>query len=303
MDSHAHMDMAEFDQDRDQVVARARESGVATIVTVGCDLDSSRTAVHLAERYPEVLAAVGFHPHEAVRMREEDVKVLAEFSRHPRVVAIGEIGLDFYRSYSSREAQLRALRWQLELATEVDLPVVIHCRGAEREMLATLSEWLSTRHHLNGLPNGVIHCFSGGLDAASSYLSLGFFLSLAAPIGYPSSRHSFEVIRSIPSDKLMVETDSPFLPTQNRRGKRNEPAYLPLIAEQLAQIRDVPFSVVAGDTAQNAFHLFRLPNKEQGKFFSNSSCHSERSEESRGAQGDKINNLEQGEHFADRFHF
>jgi TatD DNase family protein len=232
---------------------------VGTVITVGCDLDSSRTAISIAERYPEVLAAVGFHPHEAVKMREEDVRMLAELSQHSKVVAIGEIGLDFYRSYSSREAQLQALRWQLELAMDVDLPVVIHCRGAEREMLAVLKEYLSAHHYPDGLPSGVIHCFSGGFDAVSSYLSLGFFLSLAAPIGYPSSRRSFEVIRSIPLDRLVIETDSPFLPTQNRRGKRNEPAYLPLIAEQLAQIRGVSFSVVARETTQNAFHLFRLP--------------------------------------------
>jgi TatD DNase family protein len=230
---------------------------------MGIDLESSKKAIQLAEQYPGVLAAVGFHPHEVADMKKEDVTALAELSRHPKVVAIGEIGLDFYRSYSSRETQLRAVRWQLELAADLDLPVVIHCRQAQRDMVSLLTEWCSHRHHANERPVGVIHCFSSDQIAAERYLELGFCLSVAAPITYPSSRHTFEMIRSIPLDRLLVETDSPFLPTQNRRGKRNEPSYLPIIVEKLAQIREASFSAVAKDTAQNAFHLFRLPGMEK----------------------------------------
>ena len=251
--------MASFDKDRSEVIVRARDAGISMIVTVGIDLESSRRAVRLTEGYPELLATVGFHPHGAAGMRKADTANLAEMAGHPRVVAIGEIGLDFYRNRSPREAQLRALRWQLELASRVDLPVVIHSRQAEREILPLLHDWASSHIRPGGHPIGVIHCFNGDIGAAQRYLNMGFFISLGAYIGYPASLHARSVIRSIPQDRLVVETDSPFLPPQRLRGKRNEPSYLPLTVETLAEIRGVSPETVAQETTQNARHLFRLP--------------------------------------------
>lgn len=252
--------MALFKKDRADVIARARDAGVGTIITVGIDLESSRTAIKLAENHVEIVATVGFHPHNVTGVREGDVANLAHMANHSRVVAIGEVGLDFYRRYSPREVQLQVLRWQLELAVKVDLPVVIHCRQAEKDMLPLLRDWALSHKYLKGQPRGVIHCFSGDIDTARQYLDMGFFVSLGAYIGYPASVNMRSVIRSIPRDRLMVETDSPFLPPQSHRGKRNEPAYLPLTVELLAEIRQVSSETIAWETTKNARHLFRLPD-------------------------------------------
>ena len=261
VDTHAHLDMAPFDEDRSEAIARAADSGVSTIITVGIDLESSRKAVKLAESYPGVFAAVGFHPHRATGITEADIARLAKIATRPRVVAIGETGLDFYRNYSPREAQLQGLKWQLELATALDLPVIIHCRQAEKEMLSLLYEWTSSDERPKQ-PRGVIHCFSGDTDTARQYLNMGFFISLAANISYPSSSRTHDATRSIPPDRLLVETDSPFLPPQRYRGKRNEPSYLPLTVETLARIRETSPEVVATQTTENASRLFRLPGPE-----------------------------------------
>lgn len=258
VDTHAHLEMSPFNKDRSQVITRALNSGVSTIITIGTNLESSKKASKLAEDHPEVLATVGFHPHQATRVKEADIANLAEIAQHPRVVAIGEIGLDFHRNYSSSEAQLQVLKWQLELAAKLNLPVVIHCRQAEKDMLALLSDWTSHHKDRNGQPRGVIHCFNGDIDTARQYLNMGFFISLGAYIGYPSSGYMYNVIRSIPQDRLVVETDSPFLPPQSHRGRRNEPAYLPLTVELLAEIRESSPETVARETTQNAHRLFRM---------------------------------------------
>jgi TatD DNase family protein len=259
VDTHAHLDMAAFNEDRADVITLARECGVATIVSVGTDLQSSREAIELAESHAEVLAAVGFHPHEAGGVSEPDIASLAQLAEHPRVVAIGELGLDFYRDYSPREEQLQALKWQLALAAQLGLPVVIHCRQAEGQMLPLLRDWISRYEPSSRWPRGVIHCFSGDIDTVQQYLDIGFFISFGAYIGYPASSRKHGVIKSIPQDMLVVETDSPFLPPQGRRGKRNEPAFLPLTVELLAEIREVTPEQIAGETTANARRLFRLP--------------------------------------------
>jgi TatD DNase family protein len=251
--------MDAFGEDRTEVIVRAHECGVSDIITVGTDLGSSRVAVELAEGHAGVWAAVGFHPHEAGGMSEPDIASLGELTGHPRVVAIGEIGLDFYRDYSPRAAQFQALEWQLALAAELGLPVIIHCRQAEREMLPRLRDWTSGYEPSGGEPPGVIHCFNSDAETARQYLEMGFFISFGAYIGYPASRRNHGVIRSIPRDRLVVETDCPFLPPQDRRGKRNEPAFLPRTVELLAEIREVPSEQVARETTANARCLFRLP--------------------------------------------
>jgi len=261
VDTHAHLDMPHFNKDRMEVITRALDSGVNKIITVGIDLESSQKATELAESHQGVFAAVGFHPHDAAGVKETDIADLADLAGHRKVVAIGEMGLDFYRNRSPREAQLQALKWQLELAMNLDLPVVIHCRQADRDMLPLLRDWTSSHKRPDGKPIGVIHCFNGDIDTAQQYLDMGFFISLGAYIGYPSSFHLRSVIKNLPADRILVETDCPFLSPQIHRGKRNEPAYLPLTVKLLAEIRKVSPEVLAGETTRNAVKLFCLDSK------------------------------------------
>lgn len=258
MDTHAHLDMRAFNKDRTDVIARALDAGVSTIITVGTNLESSKKAIELAEKYPEILATVGFHPHDVATMDSTDITKLAEIASHPRVVAIGEVGLDFYRNYSPREAQLNALKWQLDLAAKLHLPVIIHCRQAEKDMMKLLRDWASSYKSPHGQCRGVIHCFSGDSGTSRQYLDMDFYISLGAYIGYPASRSAHNVIRNIPEDRLLVETDCPFLPPQSYRGKRNESSYLPITVELLAKIRGESSETVARKTTHNAHRLFRL---------------------------------------------
>ena len=200
IDTHAHLDMAQFSEDRGDVIARARVAGVNAIITVGIDLKSSQQVIGLAEHNAEVSATVGFHPHNATGVSQEDITNLAKLAKHPRVVAVGEAGLDFYRKNSPRKAQLQVLKWQLELATKLDLPLIIHCRQAENDILRLLHDWTSSHKQLRG----VIHCFSGDIETAQHYLDMGFFISLGAYIGYPTSLKMHNVISSLPQDRIML---------------------------------------------------------------------------------------------------
>lgn len=256
MDTHAHLDASEFDTDRAEVIARARDAGVSTIVTVGMGLESCRQSIALAEKEPGILVVAGFHPHQADSVTRDDINALAGLAQHPKVVAIGEIGLDFHRDYSPREKQREILHWQLVLAMELGLPIVVHCREAHEEMLPILHDWTQNRGASLTSPPGIIHCFSGDTETAQQYLKLGFYLSLAAYIGYPSSRYAHDTIRAIPSDRLLVETDCPFFAPQRIRGKRCEPAYVRDTVVELASIRGESVEKVARDTTQNAQRLF-----------------------------------------------
>jgi len=262
IDSHAHLDSPDFSDDRDQVLARARQQGVSTIINVGIDLASSRASLKMTQNHPDIYAAVGFHPNQSSEMKEGDISLLEKLAAAAKVVAIGEIGLDLYRRASPRKRQLGAFQQQLDLAAKLRLPVIIHCRNAHRETLAILASWAKSisgsEDYRDGL--GVIHCFSGEMALARRYLSMGFFLSLPGSITYPSAHDQVEVVREIPLDRLLAETDSPFLTPQLHRRKRNEPAYLPLIVNKIAEVKQVPAETVAQTTAQNAIALFHLPS-------------------------------------------
>ena len=263
VDTHAHLDTAEFNEDRAETIARALDAGIGAIITVGTDLESSREAIALSEQYTEVYAAAGIQPHDVATIDQSDMARLREIAGHPDVVAIGETGLDFYRDFSPREAQIQALKWHLALASELELPVIIHCRQAEEAMLNILHGWISEYGNSLNHCRGVIHCFNSDRDTANEYLDMGFYLSLGGYIGYPSSASMHSVIRSIPENRLLVETDCPFLPPQEYRGKRNEPAYLPLTVKALASIREEKYEDIASATTRNAQQLFRLkPGKE-----------------------------------------
>jgi TatD DNase family protein len=223
---------------------------------MGLDATLSRKALEMAKKYEDVFMAVGCHPHEAAKMREGDLESLGELTKDSRVVAIGEIGLDFYRNLSPRESQLEAFGKQLDLAVRLSLPVVIHCRQAHREVYDILSNWVKANPDSR---RGVIHCFSGDIEMARRYIELGFYVSLAGSVTYPSARELVEVAREIPLERLLLETDAPFLAPQAHRGQRNEPLYVALTAEKVAGIRQVPVEVVADSAARNTIELFRLP--------------------------------------------
>jgi TatD DNase family protein len=251
-DTHAHLHFPEFAADLDAVLERARAAGVRRILTIGTDVPTSRAAAALAFREPDVWAAVGIHPHEAA---DADDTALAEIERlagSPRVVAIGETGLDFFRNLAPREAQERALRDQLALARRTRKPVLIHCREAHEETLSLLGA-ADVREH-----GGIMHCFSGDVAIARRCLDLGLLVSLAGPVTYPKPGALPEVARFVPADRLVVETDCPFLPPQPYRGKRNEPAYLAITATRVAELRGEPLAELAARMSENARTLLRL---------------------------------------------
>ena len=258
VDTHAHLNLDDFSQDYRQAEERALAAGVGTIVNVGIDVPTNRRAVEMAEESPHMLAAAGFHPHDAAKVSRDDINWLGELAGHPRVVAIGETGLDFYRNRAPVDDQLKVLKWKLELARDLDLPVVIHCRQAERDIIPILTRWAAGYRIPDGGSPGVIHCFNGDAEAARSYLKAGFFIAFGAYVGYPSSKGLYSAIRAVPERRLLVETDAPFLPPQQYRGKRNEPAYIPLIVRMLAQIRGSTPEDVAAATSANAAQVFRL---------------------------------------------
>jgi TatD DNase family protein len=267
VDTHAHLDDRAFAADREAVIARAVAAGVSRILTVGVDLPSSRAAVALAEKHPAVYAAVGLHPHDARKWHEATARELRALAQHPRVVAIGETGLDFYRNLSPREAQGAAFRAQLALAGEVGLPVIIHDREAHGEVIAILKEWateVQNRRVKGQSPDrqprpaarGVLHAFSGDLGMAEEASKLGFCIALGGPLTFAHARRPVEVARQLPLDRLLLETDCPYMTPEPFRGRRNEPAYVRYVAERLAQIRAQPVEVVAKATTQNALTLF-----------------------------------------------
>ena len=251
-DTHAHLHFPEFADDLEAVLARARASGVRRMLTIGTDVPSSHAAVALAGREPDIWAAVGIHPHDAAGA---DASALAELERlagDPRAVAIGETGLDFFRNLSPRETQERAFGAQLELARRARKPVIVHCRDAHEETLAILAEAGA------GAIQGIMHCFSGDVAIARRCLDLGLLISLAGPVTYPNARALPEVARFVPGDRLVIETDCPFLPPQPFRGKRNEPAHMAITAARVAELRGEPLAALAARLSDNARALFGL---------------------------------------------
>jgi TatD DNase family protein len=251
IDSHAHLDDEAFDEDRAAVIVRAREAGVRAIVNVGFSEARWVTTAALCVVYPELYAVLGVHPHEALSWGDETAPRLRAALRGPKVVGLGEIGLDFYRDYAPHDRQRVAFRAQLALAREFDLPVVIHSRAAEDEAVATLAE--------AGIVRGVLHSFSGALATAARALELGLHLSLTGPVSYPKAEHQRELARLIPPERLLLETDCPYLAPQARRGRRNEPAFVRFTAEAIAQARGVSVEEVIAATGANAVRLFGLP--------------------------------------------
>lgn len=251
IDSHAHLDDEAFDDDREAVLARARDAGIGAIVNVGDNARRWATTLALCAQYPDVFAVLGLHPHEAASWDAAVAERLRAVLRSPQVLGLGEIGLDFYRDYAPRDAQWVAFRDQLALAVALNLPVVIHSRAAEDEAVAALAE--------AGVLRGVLHSFSGTLATAERALALGLHISLTGPISYPKAEHQRDLARLIPLDRLLLETDCPYLAPQARRGRRNEPAFLPFTAAAIATARGLAVEEVCEATTANTIRLFGLP--------------------------------------------
>ncbi len=255
IDSHAHLEMEEFDDDRDAVLGRAAAAGLTAIVTVGTTIPDCEKAVELARLHPSIYAAVGIHPHEVKGIDAGTYDVLRILAQQEKVVAIGEIGLDFFYDLSPREVQLRRFAEQLDLALELDLPVIIHDREAHAETLRILQQ------RKEGL-RGVLHCFSGDEQMARECIALGLYLSVAGPVTYRKADQLRAVAREIPAERLLIETDAPYLAPQPWRGKRNEPAYVAETARCLAEIRGMAAGDLERVTEENARRLFGLGRKK-----------------------------------------
>jgi TatD DNase family protein len=252
-DTHAHLHFPDFAADLEAVLERARAAGVRAVVTVGTDVAASQAALALARAQEHVWASAGIHPHDAAAADEAAFAEIERLARDPRVVAVGEIGLDFFRDLSPRPAQQAVFRRLLDVAHRVGKPVIVHCREAHDEVLAALAEG-DVRE-----VGGIMHCFSGDVALARRCLDLGLAVSLAGPVTYPNARALPDVARFVPADRLVVETDCPYLPPQAHRGRRNEPAYLALTAARVAELRGEPLADVARRTSANARAVFRVP--------------------------------------------
>jgi len=252
IDSHAHLEMSPFDRDRDQVVRRAREAGVEIIVTVGTTVEDCRKALEITRRYPGVYAVIGIHPHEVKDIDGGTYDSLKKMASREKVVAYGEIGLDFFRNLSPRETQIRRFGEQLELASELNLPVVIHDREAHRETLDQLKGWKGARR-------GVIHCFSGDYAMAKQCIGMGFYISIPGTVTFGKNETLRAIVRDLPLDSLLVETDCPYLTPNPFRGRRNEPAYVVHTAKKVAEIKGKSFEEVAAATTANAKAVFGIP--------------------------------------------
>lgn len=252
IDTHAHLYDPAFDEDREEVINRYREAGGKELICVSFDLDSISKAVELAEKYDFMYASAGVHPHDAKGIPGNYLDLLFDWGRHPKVVALGEMGLDYYRDLSPRETQRRVFREQLSLAREIGKPVIIHDREAHEDLLDIL------RKDGVGEAGGVMHCFSGDREMARECINLGFYISLAGPVTFKNARKLKEVAASVPLDRLLVETDCPYLAPEPRRGRRNEPAFVKYVVEHVAQLRDMAPDELASATGANARKLFGL---------------------------------------------
>ena len=255
IDSHAHLECSQFDEDRDAMLERARAAGVETLLAIGSGTGTQRldAAIPFAEQHDWVYATVGIHPHDVNDVTEDTYAKLDVLAPHPRVIAWGEMGLDYHYDHVAPDLQQRVFGRQLQQARAAKLPIVIHCRDAWADCLQIMErDWRST-----GL-GGILHCFTGTIEEARRGLDMGFLISFAGNLTYPRAEPIREVARDVPLDRMLTETDSPFLPPQGRRGKRNEPAYVVEVAQALANVRNLPADEIAATTAANFRRFFRL---------------------------------------------
>lgn len=251
-DSHTHINDEKFDVDQEEIILAAFNSGVNLMMLPGADLESSMSAVEIAKKYEMVYAAVGVHPHDAESMDDLTLDMIRALSKNSKVKAIGEIGLDYHYDFSPREIQKKWFRAQLILAKQLGLPVIIHDREAHQDVFDMLDE-------VDAYETGVImHCFSGSVELAQEYLKRGAYISIAGPVTFKNARKSQEVAMIVPMDRLLIETDAPYLTPTPFRGKRNEPKHVRLVAQKIAEIRGFDFDYVANKTYENAKRIFQI---------------------------------------------
>ena len=253
IDSHAHLDMKAFDEDRNLVIERAIDAGITHILIVGIDLSSSIRALQLARRYDFIFSSIGYHPHHAENLGTNTLMELGKMASESKIRAWGEIGLDFYRHLSPPEKQMEAFEQQLDMAVDYNLPVIIHNRDADQEVFEVL------RKRGNGPERGVIHCFSGTYDLAMAFIQMGFYISIPGTVTYKNAFKVQDVASRIPLDRMLLETDAPFLTPVPERGKRNEPLFVTHTAQKVARLRNIDIEEIARRTSENAKRLFRLP--------------------------------------------
>ena len=253
IDTHAHLDMHAFDKDREQVLDRALQEGISHIITVGVDLSSSLAALEISKQHDFVFSAIGYHPHHAKEMGPKEAEALSELASEANVVAWGEIGLDFFHRHSPQDKQIDVFNHQLDLAVDAGLPVVIHDRDAHKETLDILKS--KGRHKYRG----VIHCFSGDYPLAMAFIDLGFYLSIPGIVTYKNAGQMKDVAARIPIERMLVETDAPFLTPSPHRGKRNESSFVTHTVREIARLRGITVDQMAHQTSENAISLFELP--------------------------------------------
>lgn len=251
-DTHTHLDAIQFEEDRHEVINRAKETGVTRIVNIGFNRETIPTTMALAEQYDFVYAAIGWHPQDAQHMRDGDLEWIEELCKHEKVVAVGEIGLDYYWDKSSKEVQQRIFREQIRLARKAGLPIVIHNRDAHLDILTILKEEKAAE------VGGIMHCFSGSWETAKQCLAMNFYISFGGPVTFKNAKQPKEVLAQVPLDRLLLETDAPYLTPHPYRGKRNESSYVKLVAEAAAEIHGITLEEMAQITTDNAIRLLKF---------------------------------------------
>lgn len=252
VDTHTHLDLKDFREDLENVLARAAESGVAAIVNSSFNIASSRQSLSMAWKHSSLYSLIGVHPHEADKVTGDYLADLDVLAMNPAVVAVGEIGLDYYRDLSPRDVQQKVFREQLSMARDLNLPAVIHDRDAHGDMMDILKK--------DGVPKcgAVMHCFSGSWDMAVECMKMGFYISIAGPVTYPNAARLKNVAAKLPLDRMLIETDCPYLTPQARRGQRNEPANVRFVAEEIARLREMPLEELAKAVSLNAAKIFNI---------------------------------------------
>ncbi|KFF57513.1 TatD family hydrolase [Bacillus subtilis] len=251
-DTHAHLNAEQYDTDLEEVIERAKAEKVERIVVVGFDRPTIIRAMEMIEEYDFIYAAIGWHPVDAIDMTEEDLAWIKELSAHEKVVAIGEMGLDYHWDKSPKDIQKEVFRKQIALAKEVNLPIIIHNRDATEDVVTILKEEGAEA------VGGIMHCFTGSAEVARECMKMNFYLSFGGPVTFKNAKKPKEVVKEIPNDRLLIETDCPFLTPHPFRGKRNEPSYVKYVAEQIAELKEMTFEEIASITTENAKRLFRI---------------------------------------------
>ena len=246
-DSHTHYDSDAYDEDRDELLNSLFENGIIAAVNCGSDLKTSRTSQALSQKYDKIYFAAGVHPHEASAIGENDFDEIKKLLSNPKCVAIGEIGLDYHYDFSPRETQIKVFEYQLKLAKELDMPVVIHNREAHQDTWELLKKYK---------PKGVVHCFSGSVEMAKDILSIGMYIGLGGATTFKNAKTPVAVAKMLPDDRLLIETDCPYMTPVPHRGERNDSSYIPYIAELMAEVRGVTAQEILDMTAENAKRLF-----------------------------------------------